>query len=222
MPYAISSRDGSAPHVRNLHMDRKNPYLPWLVAGLARPDKSQSGFARHMDYDPSIVNKIVKNKRTLRIDEAFAAADYLGEPAPVILVPIVGRVGADPEGRVAFAEGHETGDFAPIPHGGSERSVGVEVTGHSMRGWIDDGSLIFYEERREPPTDDMLGSLVVVEVDTGEVMVKRLLRGSEPGCYDLESIAAPTRRNARIMWAADITAIIPPKQARRIIRRGGV
>lgn len=204
-------------------MAEKNPYLPWLISGLSRiPGKSQSGLARHLGYHPSIVNKIVKNKRTLRIDEAFRAADYLGEPTPTILVPIVGRVGADPDGRIAYAAGHETGDYAPIPQGGSEKSVGVEVRGHSMRGWIEDGSLIYYEDRSEPPDDDMLGSIVVAEIDTGEVVVKRLLRGSEPGTYDLESVAAPTRRNARILWAADITAIIPPKQARRIIRRGDV
>jgi hypothetical protein len=64
----------------------------------------------------------------------------------------------------------------------------------------------------------MLGHVVVVEIDTDEVLVKRLLRGSRPGLYDLESIAGPTREDARLRWAAHITAIIPPFQARRIIR----
>ena len=63
--------------------------------------------------------------------------------------------------------------------------------------------------------------MVVVETDTDEVLVKRLLRGSEPGAYDLESIAGPTRHDARVRWAAHITAIIPPFQARRIIVREG-
>jgi hypothetical protein len=67
----------------------------------------------------------------------------------------------------------------------------------------------------------MLGHVVVVEVDTDEVLVKRLLRGSSPGLYDLESVAGPTRQDARLRWAAHITAIIPPFQARRIIRNGG-
>jgi hypothetical protein len=64
----------------------------------------------------------------------------------------------------------------------------------------------------------MLGHVVVVETDTDEVLVKRLLRGSEPGVFDLESIAGPTRHDTRLRWAAHITAIIPPFQARRIIR----
>lgn len=137
------------------------------------------------------------------------------------LVPIVGRVGADPEGRIAYADGQSTGDFVPLPPGGSDASIAVEVSGHSMRGWIEDGSLIYYEETRDPPSDDMLGDIVVVGLDTGEVLVKRLLRGSEEGRFDLESVSAPTRKDVRVAWAADITAIVPPKQARRIIRRGG-
>ncbi|MBS0331228.1 MAG: peptidase S24, partial [Proteobacteria bacterium] len=44
--------------------------------------------------------------------------------------------------------------------------------------------------------------MVVVELDTEEVLVKRLLRGSQPGTYDLESIAGPTRQDARLRWAA--------------------
>jgi len=67
----------------------------------------------------------------------------------------------------------------------------------------------------------MLGQVVVVEIETDEVLVKRLLRGSEPGRYDLESLAGPTRHDARLRWAAHITAIIPPFQARRILVRGG-
>ena len=87
-----------------------------------------------------------------------------------------------------------------------------------MRGVADDGALIYFEDQRTPPSPDMLGHVVVVETDTDEVLVKRLLRGSKPGLYDLESVAGPVRQDARLRWAAHITAIIPPFQARRIIR----
>jgi transcriptional regulator with XRE-family HTH domain len=134
------------------------------------------------------------------------------------LVPIIGRVGANPEGLVLFATGQEPGDLAPIPPGGTEQARALLVVGHSMRGIADDGALIYFEDQRTPPTPDMLGHVIVVETDTDEVLVKRLLRGSRPGLYDLESVAGPTRHDARLRWAAHITAIIPPYQARRIIR----
>lgn len=137
------------------------------------------------------------------------------------LVRIIGKVGANPEGIVLFATGQEGDDLAPIPPGGTDSAVALQVAGHSMRGLADDGALIYFEDQRTPPTPDMLGHVVVVETESDEVLVKRLLRGSSPGRYDLESVVGPTRHDARLRWAAHITAIIPPFQARRIIVRGG-
>ena len=133
-------------------------------------------------------------------------------------VPILGRVGANPDGVVLFATGQDAGDLAPIPPGGTDKAAALRVVGHSMRGLADDGALIYFEDQRTPPTPDMLGHVVVVEVDTDEVLVKRLLRGSRAGLFDLEGVAGPTRQDARLRWAAHITAIIPPFQARRIIQ----
>ena len=137
------------------------------------------------------------------------------------MAPIIGRVGADPDGIVLLALGQSSGDLAPIPPGGTDKAVALRVVGHSMPGVADDGALIYFEDQRTPPTPDMLGHVVVVETDTDEVLVKRLLRGSKARHYDLESVAGPTRRDCRIRWAAHITAIIPPFQARRIIRLHG-
>jgi hypothetical protein len=139
-------------------------------------------------------------------------------PAADGFVPIIGRVGANPDGLVLFALGQEPGDLAPVPPGGSDKAVALLVVGHSMRGLADDGALIYFEDQKTAPSLDMLGNVVVVETETDEVLVKRLLRGARPGLYDLESIAGPTRHDARLRWAAHITAIIPPFHARRIIR----
>jgi SOS-response transcriptional repressor LexA len=154
----------------------------------------------------------------VRSEWLYDAAGPMRPMAAGGFVPIIGRVGADPEGLVLFATGQEPGDLAPIPPGGSDQAVALRVAGHSMHGVADDGALIYFEDQRTPPSPDMLGHIVVVEVDTDEVLVKRLLRGSRPGLFDLESIAGPTRQDARLRWAAHITAIIPPFQARRIIR----
>jgi transcriptional regulator with XRE-family HTH domain len=154
----------------------------------------------------------------VRPEWLYDAAGAMAPAAEAGLVPIIGRVGANPDGLVLFATGQEPGDLAPIPPGGSDKAVALLVVGHSMRGVADDGALIYFEDQRTAPTSDMLGHVVVVEVDTDEVLVKRLLRGSRAGRYDLESVAGPTREDARLRWAAHITAIIPPFQARRIIR----
>jgi transcriptional regulator with XRE-family HTH domain len=154
----------------------------------------------------------------VRPEWLYDAAGAMRPTAEAGLVQVIGRVGANPEGVVLFATGQEAGDLAPIPPGGTDKAAALRVVGHSMRGFADDGALIYFEDQRTPPTPDMLGQVVVVETDTDEVLVKRLLRGSRPGLYDLESVAGPTRHDARLRWAAHITAIIPPFQARRIIR----
>lgn len=154
----------------------------------------------------------------VRPEWLYDASGPMKPAAQVGLVPIIGDVGADPDGVVLLATGQAGGDLVPLPPGGGDQAVALRVAGHSMPGLADDGALIYFENQRTPPTPDMLGQIVVVELDTDEVLVKRLLRGSKSGRYDLESLAGPTRRDAKIRWAAHITAIIPPFQARRIIR----
>lgn len=153
----------------------------------------------------------------VRPEWLYDAAGPMRSSGVAGLAPIIGRVGANPEGDVLLATGQGSGELAPIPPGGTEKAVALRVSGHSMRGLADDGALIYFEDQRSSPSPDMLGQVVVVETDTDEVLVKRLLRGSRPGLYDLESVAGPTRHDARLRWAAHITAIIPPYQARRII-----
>jgi hypothetical protein len=137
------------------------------------------------------------------------------------MVRIIGRVGADTEGTVIQTAGQEGFDTAPVPPGGAATAVALEVVGHSMRAVAEDGSLIYFEDQRNPPTPDMLGYYCIVETEDGRVLFKRLLRGSEPGLYMLESQVGPPIEDIRLRWAAEPTAIIPPKQARRIIRRAG-
>lgn len=164
----------------------------------------------------------LKGENEELISEAFgASAGEIFAGAVTQLVPIIGRVGADAEGTVIYSTGQDTGDQAPIPPGGTSKARGLYVRGHSMKGVADDGALIFFEDQRSPPTPDLLGYPCVVETEDGQVLVKRLLKGSAPKLYDLESINGPTLSDRRIRWAAEITAIIPARQARRITLRRG-
>lgn len=150
-----------------------------------------------------------------------------GSMATGAFVPIIGRVGADPAGLIIRTVGQPANDWAPVPTGGTSNSVAVEVDGHSMRGFADDGSLIYFDDQRTPPTEDMIGEVVVVQIagrgdesDDEDVLVKRLQRGSKPGLFDLESIAGPTLNDVRVRWAAEIIQIVPRRQAQRLLKRG--
>lgn len=188
--------------------------------------------AQRAGYSASGVRAIENGQNGLRPDAAEKFAPVLGVTTAWLLtgdgdrdatplVRIIGRVGADTEGTVIHATGQEGYDMAPVPPGGSRDSVALEVVGHSMRAIAEDGSLIYFEDQRNPPTPDMLGYYVIAELEDGRVLFKRLLRGSRPDVYMLESQIGPPIEDVRIRWAAEPTAIIPPKQARRVIRRAG-
>ena len=140
-------------------------------------------------------------------------------PSAEVLVRVIGRVGANPDDAIIYTTASDADAWAPLPPGGTPKAAAVEVVGHSMRWVAEDGSLIYFEQQRNPPSEDMLGDIVIVETESGQVLVKRLLRGSRSKLYDLESQNGATLRDQRLVWAAEITAVVPPKQARRIIRR---
>ncbi|MEO3386043.1 hypothetical protein [Mesorhizobium sp. CAU 1741] len=133
----------------------------------------------------------------------------------VKMTKIVGRAGAATDGAVLYSQADEGLGYVMLPPGAPEESVAVEIEGYSM-GFLADGALIFYSEQLPAPTDDMLGMIVVVGLKNGAVLLKRLLRGSRPGLYDLESINGPTLRDQRIDWAAHIDSLVPPWRARRL------
>lgn len=135
-------------------------------------------------------------------------------------VDIVGVVGADPGGTVLFATGQLAGDTVPPPPNGSLTAKALEVRGHSMPFVADDGSIIYFDDQRTAVSTELMGQVVVCELDTDEVLVKRLLRGSKPGLFDLESIGAPPRQDVRLRWVARVVCILPPLEARRLIQRG--
>lgn len=212
--------DDETHRVRKSHIVENDFYTEWLKRGLDKTGKSQSALARHLGLDPSIINKVVKGTRRLQVAELPGVATFLGIDAPPALTPIIGRAGADPGGSIDLAPVGDNFGYAPLPLGASARAVAIEIVGHVFRGWIsaDDGALIYYEDDRRRPASDMMNEIVIVGLDTDEVLISKLLRG-EDDLYDLDSPGYPTRRGVNVEWAADITALIPPRKARQIIVR---
>lgn len=197
-----------------------------VMALLGRKDITQQRLAERIGVSQSTVHRWKNgaepegaNRDAINsfYSEVFDSADDDTATLPRI-IKVVGSIGADPSGAVIYGDGDDPEDYVPMAPGGSLRDVAVLVRGHSMRGVAEDGSLIYYSAQI-PAEESYLGEVVVCAVDSGEILVKKLLRGSERGLFDLESINGETRRDARLRWIAEITAIIPPRQARRLLRR---
>jgi SOS-response transcriptional repressor LexA len=147
------------------------------------------------------------------------SAPFLIRRAPPGFVPVVGYVAANAEGNVLFADAHESWDLAEMP-GAGPGSAAFEVRGGSMPGIADEGSLIFIEAQHREPQPGMNGHIVVCGLETGEVLVKRLIRNGKR--WDLSSIVGEPIRDARFRWIAEVTDVAMPAKAARIIRRGGL
>jgi lambda repressor-like predicted transcriptional regulator len=156
----------------------------------------------------------VENLTALASVLSMTVAELIGEAAPTGTVPIVGLAGAGPEGTVAFSESDGELGEAPVPPGATDSTVAVEVRGTSMRGIADDGWLVYYDDRRDPPTEDLLGLPCVIELDDGRVLVKWLRRGSRKGRFTLESVSAPLMEDVKVKWAARVTFIMPQRGRR--------
>lgn len=192
-------------------------------------DLSQSQLAELVGTSQPQINRLEKSKRTLSKTWAIRLSPHLGIPAEKLLFPdqvagedveIVGLVGADTEGERIYGSGQSGLGWVERIPGATKWTVAVIVRGSSMMPYAADGSIIFYDDRRDPPSDDMLGEVVIVGLSDERVLLKRLLRGSpnKPGCFDLESFNGERLPDQEIEWAAYVNAVIPPRQARRIIR----
>lgn len=177
---------------------------------------SYDTYAQHENGTRGINRASAKYAKAFRVSEGWLLTGQGSKKdAQPKITTIVGKAGAATDGRVVFAEGHGGLGSVIVPEGATEESVAIEVEGYSM-GFLADGALVFYSERHSTPTEDMLGMIVVVETADGDVLLKRLLRGSKPGLYDLESINGPTLHDKKIVWAAHIDSLVPPWRAKRL------
>jgi SOS-response transcriptional repressor LexA len=156
----------------------------------------------------------------VRPEWLFDGAGPMKDTRDAPTVRILGKVGADPSGRVAFALAHESWDTVPRFPGLSEDAGALEVEGHSMPDFAPHGSLIFFDGQRTDVTAELLGAIVVAETAAGEVLLKRLRRGSKRGLYDLESIHGPTVADAKLNWVAEVRIVVQPHLAQQLITRG--
>jgi hypothetical protein len=122
-------------------------------------------------------------------------------------VPLVGYVGAG--GKLSLAEGQGPFGEVEMPPNGSPTLVAVTVRGDSMSGLLEDGWVVYYDNRRDPPDESHFHKLCIVGLADGRVLVKKLYPGRKSGHYDLHSVNAPPLLDQPVEWAAKVTWIAP-------------
>lgn len=128
-------------------------------------------------------------------------------PTEARLTSVVGMVGADTETSF-FAEGQGPFDTVEAPPWANDTTVAVEIRGESL-GASFDGWLIFYDDRREPVTDDLIGRLCVVGLADSRVLVKTISRGQLANRFNLSANVGPPIYDVEILWAALVKEMRP-------------
>lgn len=122
-------------------------------------------------------------------------------------VPLVGYVSAG-AALALYEAGQGPFDHVPAPRDSKASTVAVAVQGVSL-GPAFDESLIFYDDVRSPVTPDLHGSLCVVGLEDGRVMVKVVRPGEDGRFHLLSNTAEEPMFNEAVRWAAKVTEVRP-------------
>ncbi len=120
-------------------------------------------------------------------------------------VPIVGHVGAG--GNFNFGLGHGiTDEDTDAPEGSSDKTVAVEIRGDSL-GPMFNGWLAFYDDRHDPPTEELLGKMCIVGTADGRILIKMLRRAKMRRRFDLVAQFGSLEENVEVTWAAPVIGL---------------
>lgn len=156
--------------------------------------------------------KIENGERDLKGKRIQQAADIYGVTIrDIVDLPqtcqLVGFVGAGAAANY-YSIADSPFEEVPMPENGTPETVAVEIRGESL-GALFDRWLVYYDDVRYPPTPDMMRKLCVVGLVDGRVLIKKLLRGSEPGLFHLLSATEGIIEDVEIEWAAKVKQMTP-------------
>ncbi|CAN7429108.1 helix-turn-helix domain-containing protein [Rhizobium rhizogenes] len=132
------------------------------------------------------------------------------------VVAVMGKIGAGaeitPDDEQVPPEGlYEIETPFPIP----EDAIAFEVAGESMWPRYDPGDIIICW-RQGIDANEVLGWEAAVKTASGQRFLKRVLRGSGNGTFDLESHNAQPIRGVELVWVAAIQSVIRSGQWRKL------
>jgi hypothetical protein len=178
-----------------------------IEQGLKKPGKSKIGLAKALGRSPSVVSEILRKDgkpRQIKADEVPIIRDYLGlDP----VARIVGYVGASSQ-EVYYAGADDPAETVPMPQGASPDTVAVEIRGDSLGAGLN-GWVAFYDDRREPVTQNLLGKLCVVGLPDGRVLIKILRQAPGRKFHLLPNGAGEAILDQRVEWAAKVIHLAP-------------
>lgn len=122
-------------------------------------------------------------------------------------IAIEGLIGAGSE-FVSRDDAQGPLDYVEAPAWAGADTKALQVRGTSL-GKTFDGWIIFYNDIRNPITDDMLGQMCVLGLADGRVVVKTPRRGQLKRRFVLDSNTEPPIYDAEVLWGAIVREMRP-------------
>jgi len=200
----LSYRSSMATGLKSLRLRRG-----WTI------EKAADAFGRSRDG----YNKIERGERRLSsnvIERAcqiydVSPTEVLGG-APSVGVRLIGSIGAGSE--VHYFEDKDNSkesanEEVDRPPESNLLTAALMVKGDIMYPIADDGDIIYYDDIRTFPTEDMIGRMCVVALADNRILVRRLYQGRAPNLFNLTSANAPPMQDVELLWAAKVRWIKP-------------
>ena len=196
-----------------------NPFAPrmmlsmereWIAERISEVRTSQTAVAKALGLPQPRISEIIAGRREIKLSEVAPLAGALQMSVDEIIaalgiakptrptIPLVGLVGAG--GRIETIE--NVVDYVDMPPGATGPLEALRVEGTSMFPELHAGDVIYYAPKVDERPEALLNKLVALETADGELKVKYLRRGSEPGLFDLFSHAEPLATDVRVKRAA--------------------
>jgi transcriptional regulator with XRE-family HTH domain len=212
--------------VQICHMDK---IYPNRIRELRKErDMTVEQLAEATGLSVSYVSRMEKGERNLSVKNINLFAHAFDVEAPQLLqsseaksnvVAVMGRIGAGaeilPDEEQVPVDGlYEIETPFPIP----DDAIAFEVYGDSMWPRYDAGDIVVCW-RQGVHVEEVIGWEAAVKTADGRRFLKRILKGSSAGTYDLESHNAQPIRGVKIEWVASVQSVIRTGQWRKLSDR---
>ncbi|WP_193763165.1 helix-turn-helix domain-containing protein [Methylorubrum sp. Q1] len=157
--------------------------------------------------------KIESGERRLSADRISQAAQIYGVALSEIIsasheIPVVGTVSHG--GTVHYASSGDINCVAPRPNDATSETVALLVDkGVSVPGIAIENYFIYHDEKRVGVPSEHLEKLCFVQIEGGDILIRRIYPGSSPDVFDLVGMGFETLRDKRVAWSALMTWLKP-------------
>ena len=190
-------------------------------------DLTLEQLAERVGLSVSYVQRLEKGDRNLSVKHIDRFAEAFSVPrtrliseTPGVQIGVYGVVGAGGSIDTASAQ-IQDGEplyWVQAPFDVPDGALAFHVRGESMWPKYDDGDIVICSMFSEH-ADGVIGFPAAVETSDGSRYLKRVLRGTKPGLYHLESYNAPLMPDVQVVSFSSVIATIAASQVAKITEK---